>query len=188
MKKIIFLIITLCLLAKPSYIFAQEPSLVMTVSPTPSVTSPIVAVDYTLPYPGILADNPLYPLKILRDNIIGWLINDPLKKANFDLLQSDKRLQIGTYLIKQDKTKAPLAISTISKGENYLTDSVNKAQQATKQGEATTDILRTLHTAILKHEQVMQMLEIQVSSSQKNALNMLYIHDLQLDKQLLAIK
>src|SRR3989344_6985739 len=51
--------------------------------------------EYTLPYPGILPDNLLYPIKVFRDRIVSFLISDPLKKAEFNLLQADKRLQAG---------------------------------------------------------------------------------------------
>jgi len=178
------LFLSLLVFLYPAYAFAQEPSLAMTISPTPNLTPTIVPVNYTLPYPGILADNPLYVLKTLRDNIIGWLINDPLKKANFDLLQSDKRLQIGVYLLRESKTKTPLAVSTISKGENYLTEAVSKVNQAKKQGESATDTIQTLHTAILKHEEVIKMLENQVTNNQKPELNLMYTHEVQLEQQL----
>src|SRR3989344_1770388 len=77
------------------------------------------SVDYDLPYPGLLPDHPLYFLKMMRDSAIGFLISDPLKKAEFDLLQADKRLNSGLYLLHNDKDKnAELAQSTISKGED----------------------------------------------------------------------
>ena len=56
---------------------------VMTPTPTPN---------YLLPYPGMLPDNPLYMLKAMRDRVINFLIADSQKKAEFYLLQSDKRL------------------------------------------------------------------------------------------------
>jgi|GEM_PF-1299450 len=184
MKLSIILFILFFLVILPAHALAQMPSLAMTVSPSPGPSPTPVSVNYTLPYPGILADNPLYPLKTLRDNIIGWLISNPLKKAKFDLLQSDKRLQIGVYLIQKDKTETSLAASTISKGENYLTEAVNKAKQAKKQGEVTNDLFNTLHTAILKHEEVLKMLKDEVAASQKDSFTRMYTSELELDKQL----
>ncbi len=186
MKPVLTTLVFFFFMTSPLGAFAQTPSLAMTVSPQPTPTN--APVNYTLPYPGILADNPLYPLKALRDNIIGWLISNPLKKSSFDLLQADKRLQIGVYLLKEDKSKAPLAVSTISKGENYLTEAVDKIQQARKQGESTTETLRRLRIAILKHEEVIQALESQVPGDQRAALTEMVQHDIQLEQQVLHIK
>ncbi len=44
--------------------------------------------EYALPYPGILPDNVLYNLKVFRDKVFEFLIIDPVKKADFYLLQA----------------------------------------------------------------------------------------------------
>ena len=72
-------------------------------------------IEYTLPYPGILPDSPLYFLKTARDKIVSFLISDPLKKAEFNLLAADKRLNSGIFLFNKGKEKYKLALSTISK-------------------------------------------------------------------------
>ncbi len=56
------------------------------------------ASDYALPYPGILPNHPLYPLKQLRDNTLELLTRDNLKKAELHLLSADKKLQMGKVL------------------------------------------------------------------------------------------
>ena len=58
-----------------------------------SSSGKIIQIQYELPYPGILPDNPLYFLKAIRDNVLGFFITDPLKKADYSLLMADKRLQ-----------------------------------------------------------------------------------------------
>ncbi len=55
--------------------------------PTPS--------NYALPYPGMLPDHPLFFLKQIRDRVMELLISDPIKKAEFYLLQADKRLSMA---------------------------------------------------------------------------------------------
>jgi hypothetical protein len=68
--------------------------------------------DYTLAYPGILPDHPLYFLKDVRDKIIELLIVDPERKSEFYLLQSDKLLHAAVRLLdKNEKEKARAAIS-----------------------------------------------------------------------------
>lgn len=74
--------------------------------------------EYLLPYPGILPDHPLYFLKQIRDGIMDRLIVDPLRKAEFHVLQADKRLNMGKLLVEQGK--GALAETTISKGEKYM--------------------------------------------------------------------
>lgn len=114
-------------------------------------------IDYTLPYPGLLPDNPLYSLKAARDNLVGLLISDPKKKAEFDLLQADKRLQAGVLLIDKSK-KYDLAQQTISKGENYFDEAIFKIEQAKTQGMDTVDIKSKMQKAALKHRLVLSQL------------------------------
>jgi len=139
-------------------VFAQEELSIKeaTVSADSKTTK---SVEYTLPYPGILPDNPLYFLKMIRDRIVDFLISDPLKKAEFDLLQADKRLNTGIYLNNKNKDKnANLAQSTISKGENYFEDAIKRVREAKEQGMDTKDILRRLSESSKKRREILQSL------------------------------
>lgn len=130
------------------------------VSPTPT------PVEYTLPYPGILPDNPLYKIKTFRDKLISFLISDPLKKAEFDLLQSDKRLAGAMYLLQNNSQKnAALAIDTISKGENYVSEGIAQMQLAKKQGEDVREMMGNYATSNKKHLQVVMDLEKTIPTS-----------------------
>lgn len=112
-----------------------------------------VKIEYTLPYPGILPGHPLYPLKMLRDRILSSFITDPLKKAEFSLLQADKRLNSGLFLLEQGKVE--LAEQTFSKGEVYLEQSLTEAEQAKKLGKETGALVSKLSLAVLKHQEVL---------------------------------
>ena len=151
-----------------SIVFAQTPSAAVSL-PAGAIPSP-VPVNYTLPYPGILPNNPLYFLKVLRDNIYSWIISDPLKKTEFDLLMANKRLQMGKYLIQENKDNAALALSTISKGENYMSDAISKAQAAKAQGEDISSVVNELNLAIRKHAQVLYNLGSDIPASQRSEL------------------
>lgn len=173
MKLVIYLILLTFLAgwAGP-LVFAQDnPSVVMPpqtlISPTPA------SIDYTLPYPGILPDNPLYGLKTLRDNVIGWLIASPIKKATFDVLQSDKRLQSGVFLVAEDKHKTALAISTISKGQNYMLDAISRLQEAKKQGLPIHDLGHKMHQSSAKEVQVLQQLQPSTDQSEQAGFKLL---------------
>lgn len=124
-------------------------------------TPPVVQeeVKYDLPYPGILPDHPLYPLKVLRDRILEALIRDPIRKINFYLLMADKRLNMGIYLTGKKKFK--LAETTISKGEKYMIKGVNQLDEPTlqKNNLDKNNLISKYKTALLKHEQVIKNLK-----------------------------
>lgn len=126
---------------------------------TPTPTPTYKNVDYTLPYPGLLPDNPLYPLKAFRDKVISMFISDPLKKAKFDLLQADKRINASLYLYNQRHDKEDIISSTISKGENYFEDGIGQIRQAKMQGEDDHDIIRLFSKSSQKHIEVLRMME-----------------------------
>lgn len=147
MKKILLLAVFLSLLLIPFQVFAQVES-------SPSAQT---LVDYTLPYPGLLPDSPIYFLKTARDRIISFLISDPLKKAEFNLLQADKRLAAGVYLA--NKNKYGLANTTISKGENYFESAIAKAEEAKKLGFVVSSLAANLQNSARKHQEVIKELE-----------------------------
>lgn len=119
-------------------------------------------VNYELPYPGLLPDSPIYFLRIIRDKTVGFLISDPLKKAEFDLLQADKRLNAGIYLFNsagRNEKKINLAISTISKAENYFEQAIGKAKEARLEGMEINGITRRLKNSAKKHQEELISLE-----------------------------
>lgn len=135
----------------------------------PQESSQAKIIDYALPYPGMLPDSPLYNLKVLRDKIISFLISEPLKKAEFNLLQADKRLQAGVFLINKDKTKTALAISTISKGQNYFEEAVQKLKEAKNQGKDIGSLLDRLVVSSKKHQEVLKKFVMDVSDNKDEA-------------------
>lgn len=118
-------------------------------------------VEYTLPYPGILPDSPLYFLKAARDRVVVFFISDPFKKAEFDLLQADKRLSAGIALF--EKGKKDLSESTISKGENYFEDGIKNLKEAKKQGRDVGGLLNTMDLSAKKHLEVLSDLKKKTS-------------------------
>jgi len=131
--------------AKSDLVFAQT-----------ATSSSHQEINYELPYPGLLPDSPLYFLRIIRDKTIGFLISDPLKKAEFNLLQADKRLNAGIYLFNKGKTS--LALSTVSKAENYFGEALDRMREAKKEGRDIGGIQEKLRRALGKHEQELKNL------------------------------
>jgi hypothetical protein len=108
-------------------------------------------INYELPYPGLLPDNPLYFLRTIRDKIVGFLISDPLIKAEFNLLQANKRLNAGIYLFNKGKTS--LALSTVSKAENYFDEALSKIGEAKMEGRNINEMEGKLRQALKKHQE-----------------------------------
>jgi mannitol-specific phosphotransferase system IIBC component len=131
----------------PVNVSAQE-------SASPSaVASESAEITYQLAYPGLLPDHPLYFLKAARDKIISFFISSPIKKADFDLLQADKR--IGASVMLSKKGKVDLAQSTFSKAENYFEKAIVQVSSAKMQGIHTGEMAKKLQDANLKHRQVL---------------------------------
>lgn len=121
----------------------------VTATPTASQT-----IDYALPYPGLLPDNPLYFLKQVRDWILDKLIMDPVKKSEFYILQADKRLSMGMLLDQSGKNS--LGEETISKGEKYMSNAVQALLTMKSQGKDVPGyIVDHLTQALTKHAQVL---------------------------------
>jgi len=155
----------LCLLIIAFFIFpgvslAQEDG-------TVPITPPVQVIDYPLPYPGILPNNPLYPIKMIRDKIVLLIIVDPYKKAKFNLLQSDKRIQAAIFLVKEDKKNGKLAVTTIEKGENYFHDAVFEAASLKKQGQDIGRFLDNLNNSASKHLLLMTGLQESLPSEKE---------------------
>lgn len=75
--------------------------------------------DYILPFPGMLPNNPLYILKVIRDKFIENLISDPEIKIAFHLMQADKQIGMINNLINDNNVN--LAIKTALKAEDNNT-------------------------------------------------------------------
>lgn len=151
-KKIISLLLGLVFLAASTTVITAIA--LPNPTPSPSSTAGIKKVDYVLPYPGILPDHILYPVKMLRDRIMDFLIKEPIKKAEFFILMADKRLGAGRALIEGGKSG--LGESTITKGEKYLERAANELFQAQEQGKEAGNLTEKLEKSVLKHLEVLE--------------------------------
>lgn len=122
--------------------------------------------EYLLPYPGILPDHPLYFLKQIRDGILDRLIVDPLRKAEFHVLQADKRLNMGKSLVEQGK--GMLAEQVISKGEKYMDRAVSGLSAFKSTGRPVpASIIDRLTRSMEKHVEILSELIVKASSGQQ---------------------
>ena len=98
-------------------------------------------------------------------------ISDHLKKANFYLLQADKRVSSSLMLFeKQDKE---LGQTTLSKAQNYLEKSLEKAIQAKNSGKDVGDIYARIKNSATKQRQ-----EIEILSKKSKEIERILMGDL----------
>jgi hypothetical protein len=147
MNKIVLIFVALLF---PTMIFAAT----ATTAAVPSVSPTPAPVQYELPYPGMLPNNPLYFLKQARDWILDKLIADPVKKTEFYILQGDKRLAMGIQL--NANGNGVLGEQTVSKGEKYMNNAVQTLLALKAQGkDIPAYITDRLTQALAKHAEVL---------------------------------
>lgn len=137
-------------------IYVFSPVNVYALEPTLSIAKPTEApVDYTLPFPGLLPDHPLYFLKVIRDKLVDLFTSDSQKRVEFLLLMADKRIVMGQLLV--DKGDSDLGRSTISKGGKYFLRATEELSILEKSKPESASRLRDkLLSAYKKHQQVLQ--------------------------------
>lgn len=65
-------------------------------------------VQYDLPHPGILPDNPFFAIKSIRDSVSLQITQDPLEKAKMILELSDKRIASAKQIAEKGKHKGTM--------------------------------------------------------------------------------
>ena len=109
--------------------------------------------DYSLPYPGILPDHPLYFLKMIRDRVKLWLTRDALARAELMLHYADKR--VAASLSLAEKGKAGLAASTATKAEMYFEQALGEVERAADSGRDTSTFYEKALRSSKKHQKVL---------------------------------
>ena len=143
MKKIVSIFLLLLLIVAPLRSYAHT---------FPEATDS-AKIDYFLPYPGMLPGSTLYPLKALRDRIIEFFISDPGKKAEFYILQADKRINAGVMLL--EKGEGGLSETTVSKAEKYLERALNESERYKNKGRNVYWILGNIDKSIREHHEIL---------------------------------
>lgn len=136
-----------------------------------SVGQPIFVSDvsYSLPYPGILPNSPLWPLKVLRERLALYFTSDPLEKAQRTLFLADKRLAASSELFSQGDY--PGGVATVTRAEKYLEEALLEGRDADVKGEDASGFFETLSKASLTHRQVLEEMMKTAPSDAKPVLN-----------------
>lgn len=135
-----------------------------------SFAPPTPAVEYDLPFAGLLPDHPLYLLKASRDRILLFFTHDPVKNLQLKLLFADKRLVMGRLL--WEKGSYDLSTSTFIKAEKYLLTTSLDLGMLKKQNNLPPGLTDKLESAAKKHEElIMQQFITITDETQKQNLN-----------------
>lgn len=137
-----------------SIVSATDPQKVFPSEVMATVAAPHGGVEYYLPYPGILPDNPLYKAKMVRDWVRLRLTFDQVEKAGRELLYADKRINAAIVLVEGGK--ANLGVATATKAEKYLARAVGRTLSLAKQGKDVKSLLLTLAKATAKHVEILE--------------------------------
>lgn len=114
----------------------------------------IFGSEYKLEWPGILPDNPLYKVKVLRNKIIYKLIYSPIKRVEFDLLMANKTLYASQLLF--NKGEIDLAKETALKGENYMSLLVSDNVVVLSKKQHIPEVLdRKIKSAFIAHRKLL---------------------------------
>lgn len=138
---IFVLVVSVFETASVKYAFSQSPS------PAPVAQ---IKIDYMLPETELTPENPLWPFKVLVDNID----NSP-----WSFLESaDLRLAAGRSMF--DKGKIGESIVVFEKGEMYLAESLKSIEELDSSEERNM-LLVKLSQASLKHREVLETILVQ---------------------------
>ncbi len=123
-------------------------------------------VEYALPYPGMLPDNPLYFLKQVRDWIMEKIIADPVRKIEFYVLESDKDINASVFL--NAKNEKALGVKSMMLASKNMKMAVQLATMYSSQGQTIPGyVIDQLGKSLSKHEEVLTDLIGKVGAGDK---------------------
>lgn len=130
-------------------------------------STPSAIIQYDLAFPGMLPDSPFYKIKVLRDKISLALTQDPMKRIDFYLRQTDKGILASAMLV--DKNNIALAKETALKAEHNYT---MLTYELAKLKERPQDkIFEKIKKAALKHQEVLASLAKRVKKEDQETFN-----------------
>ncbi len=154
------ILLSFCLLLFP-FAFAQESAPLSNPNPSPG------PAEYILPYPGLLPDHPLYFLKRIRDTILGVLITHPVRRAEFHILRSDKKLNMSVFLL--EKNNPEISVQALNESAKSLKDAYNLTLEIPAAYTLEVANLEDkLEKSIVKHIEIADAIHSQVGDEQRN--------------------
>ncbi|OGG07885.1 hypothetical protein A3D05_02545 [Candidatus Gottesmanbacteria bacterium RIFCSPHIGHO2_02_FULL_40_24] len=118
-------------------------------------------IDYHLPFPGILPDHPLYPMKRIRDWLLLFFNRNPIKKTEYHLLFADKKLVMAQLLL--DKRKTDLSVNTLIESQTELLKSVSVFNTLASSSNPPENFSDKIELAIKKHSDLINKIDFSIT-------------------------
>ena len=167
--------------------FATVPVGVYMLTYSQTSTTEATKLDYFLPYPGILPDNPLYVFKDFRDQILKFITRDQSKKAEIYLNLADKKANTAINLEKKGKDK--LASKMILLAEKDAQKIKKLVDSAKKQGDGPNqELVSKMKLSNQKHREVIDSLMKEIPKEESDNLTEALKLNEQIAKELKGIK
>lgn len=118
---------------------------------------------------GKVAGNSLYFLKLLKENLREMLIFSDLKKSEYNITLSEKRIVESEKLLldKKDYENGPKTLETAAKKWQQALNYLNSA----KEQEGYNNVRAKFNSSLEKQRLLLQYIMIQVPPEQKTILN-----------------
>lgn len=123
-----------------TWVSAKNEAPVPTPVPTPT---PLAINSYELFWPlvaGRTEGDSLYSLKLLNEQVRGWLIFDKSKKADYSILLGTKRVLEAEELIKDDNID--LALKSLERAGSQFSAAYNHIKDAGSKGKIDKGVIR----------------------------------------------
>lgn len=170
--------LTSCLLVVAVFLIAIPKSQAQTIT-----TLQEKIIDYQLPYPGLLPDNPLYFIKQIRDSFMLFMAQDQLKKDEVYLQISDKNLSAAVELAKKGRHK--LSVEKVEEAEDGFDGIIDRQK---KEKKKNTDFIEKLKKANLKHRETIENLMKDMPQGQVELMQKLREKNMEIGKNLESVK
>ena len=117
--------------------------------------------DYDLPYPGMLPDNPLYFVKMLRDRVKLMLVGEDLEKINLLLFYADKRIAAADALLREGQVS--LAEITAHKAEQYMGQAMSMLRDFNEEEKSKNiDLFWKFYRSATIHNELINQMSLMV--------------------------
>lgn len=148
------------------YAYSGRPSSFL---PNPATGKEVI---YDLPYAGhVMPDNPLWPIKVLRDRAEFHFAEGNIGKGVEALHLADTRLSMGLKLWNEGEVNT--SIETCQKAVGYLVTASIYALNSQQDGDDAHDLLRQIAYSSLKHRQILETMLSEAPEAARPAIHTL---------------
>lgn len=160
------------LLLLPAFSSAQQ--IMALESPSPAIPTAAETIDVYAMFwplvPGRTMGDSMYPLKLLKETIGDWLSVGDIKKAEYYITLSEKRILETNKLFINDKDYNNGA-KTLELNQQYLKKTFDLIKKAEKAQQKVDSVKGKFTTSLENQEKIFKLIQSQVPDDQKGQFN-----------------